>query len=191
MKNHAQSVGVSTKHHSKTGAFRKKAGARHRSRIKKIYATYEKIRSMRKTGKVFGISGERVRQLLAQGTDEGIIAFLPVNILRISGLFKKIDKFDLLRDIEKARRIDEILSKHSITRKELYRLLKCFGLKYSGIKKSASVTRCVGEYLQILNTLNRHPSTFELQSNKSWGLLYYRIGFTWGNMDKFRQAYNF
>ncbi len=184
-------MAVTAKRRTKSGVLHKSMGAKSENRIKKIYRVYKKVLSLTETGKAFGISGERVRQLLQRGEDEGIIRFLPAETLRISGLLDKIDKFDLIRDIENARHADEILSKYTVRSKDFGRLLKCFGLNYSAIKTSARITRCVREYLQILNTLNHHPSTFELQSNKSWRPLYNRICFIWGKLDKFRRAFGF
>lgn len=191
MKYRTQTPAVSAKRRTKSGALRKSMGAKWENRIKKVYMVYKKALSMTETGKTFGISGERVRQLLQRGDAEGIIRFLPAETLRISGLLNKIDKFDLIRDIENARHADEILSKYVIGYNELYRLLKFFGLNYSAIKTSARITRCVREYLQILNILNHHPSTFDLQSNKSWRPLHNRICFTWGTLSKFRRAFGF
>lgn len=181
----------STKRLTKNDSVRKRADMERENRIKKIYEVYKKSGSVTKTGKIFRISAERARQLLRRGEEEGIIKFLPAETLRFSALFNRIDRFDLIRDIENARKVEEIHAKYAVGVKELCRLLKCFGLNYAAIKRSAGITRCNREYLQILNTLNHHPSTFELQSNKAWKALYARICFTWGNPDGFRRACGF
>lgn len=164
---------------------------RNLKRIKKIYEVYKKTYSKMETGKVLGISGERVRQLLQRGHDEGLFKLLPPDTLRLSGLFKKIDKFDLIRTIETARTKDEILSKYAIKLNEFNRLLKCFGLSFSGLNESAGITRCLSDYFRIFNILGHHPSTTEFQSNKTWRPAYMRICFRWGTLDKFRKIYGF
>lgn len=163
--------------------------AARRKRIKRIYALYNKTRSLRKTGAVLGLSQEAVRQWLRRGGSEGILKIPAAGSLRLSELFDKVDKFKLIREAEKAKNMNGLLLKYDLTFDGFHRLLKCFGLSYREIKKSASITRCFGEYQRFVRALGHHPNSSELQRTRRGGALYCRLCHWWGNMEGFRKTY--
>lgn len=171
------------------GPYRKKAARV--KRIKEICSVYKKTRNLRKTGAILGISQECVRQWLRKGRDTGIIRLPPRGTLRLAGLFDKTDKIGLIREIEAAGHVNQLLSKYAVSTKELHGLLKCFGLNYGEIKKSARVTRCLRDYFQTVRALGHHPNSYELQLTKSGQALYCRLCYSWGNLEGFRKAFGF
>jgi hypothetical protein len=154
-----------------------------------VYRVYKRTLSLAETGRVLGYTTEWVRQMLARGQRFGAIQFLPAATLRFNAAFDKIDKSDLIRTVGKAANAREVLSKYKIKAKTLKMLLKFHGLSYREIKSSYAVTKCLREYLQVLNTLKHHPNTYELQ--KDWAHLYSRICRRWGTLKKFKTTYGF
>lgn len=157
-----------------------------KARARRVYQVYKRTLSLAETGRVLGYTREWVRQLLAWGQRTGAIQFAPAATQRFNAALEKINKYDLIRAVEESGHRREILSKYKISTTILNRLLTYHGLSCREIKRSLAATRCVREYLQVLNTLEHHPNTYELQ--KEWGNLYGRICCRWGTLSKFKKT---
>lgn len=94
-------------------------------RIKGIYQVYKRNLSLVKTGEELGLTRERVRQLLEYGHAVKAIIYLGLDSRRLMELFTKIDRSELIRDIESALPQPEICSKYDISASLLEKLLEC------------------------------------------------------------------
>lgn len=160
-----------------------------KARIRKVYQLYKKTLSLTETGKVLGYTTEWVRGMLARGQRRGVIQFLPAATLRFNAALDKTDKSELIRAVQKSANAREILSKYKLNAATLKMLLNHHGLNYREIKKSWARAKHISEYMLVLNTLKRHPSTYELQKN--CGNLYGNICRHWGSMKKFKKDCDF
>ena len=103
---------------------RRKVHARMDKRVKEIYQIYKRTGSLAKTGKVLSLTRERVRQLLDNGHRTKVIVYIGVDTRRVIALFKKTDRFELIRDLA-AQPQAEFCSKYGVSKALFHKLQEC------------------------------------------------------------------
>lgn len=96
------------------------------ARALRIYNAYRETHSYRAVGRIFGLSGERVRQILAEGTRVGIFSFAP----------KMSDAYREMAAKKKAKRLHE---------KSRQRMRNIFCKRREDIAAYRELTRTIGQ----------------------------------------------
>lgn len=98
---------------------------RMKKRTKEVYRLYKRSGTLKKTGEILGLTRERVRQLLEYGHCTKTIVYLGADTRRVIALFEKIDRTELIRDLETALPQAEICSKYGISVALCQKLQEC------------------------------------------------------------------
>lgn len=109
-----------------------------KARMRRVYQIYKKTLSLTETGRVLGYTKEWVRIMLKKGQRTGAIQFQPAATLRLNAALAKMDRSELIRAVEKAANVRELLSEYKLKAQTLNILLKHYGLSYRAIKRSVS-----------------------------------------------------
>jgi plasmid maintenance system antidote protein VapI len=155
-------------------------------RLKQVFMYYKQYRSLERVGKKMGITRERVRQLLVEGTRLGLFEYKPFNYSYIPKE-KIISDYANLLSLNKVAKINHVspsylkklMTAYSITEKELEIL-----------ERETRRARCVEEYALIKQRLGHHPTTTELQNTRAGHKLHSRINRYWGTINAFRESLN-
>ncbi|MBI5360984.1 MAG: hypothetical protein HZA48_10430 [Planctomycetes bacterium] len=150
---------------------------------KDCFRAYKELGTLESVGKQRGLTRERVRQILEQGTRLGLFNYARKEPLCFSKnkIIKSFSKHLSICGVSRANGISEarlrrMLAFHKITGKEL-----------AALRLSVTRNRCMEFFRRIVAKSGHSPSSSELQKKKKTRNLYTRITVLWGSMDAFRK----
>lgn len=153
-------------------------------RLLEIHRLYQAHKTLRAVGRLIGLSGERVRQLLLKGANLGLFPYRPIEALSITKekILADYKNLLILRAVARVNqissaRLQTLLSSHQITKQAL-----------AEIRIEHQQHQCVNAYIVIAQEIGHHPTTTELQRCKSGPGLERRIRRLWGSFPIFRKA---
>jgi hypothetical protein len=163
---------------------RMKAGL---ARLEQVNRLYREKGSLAAVGRELGVTRERVRQLMRQGSQLGLFEFNPYKPPVIS-------KRTLLKDYKKRPSLRAVAEIHRVSGAYIAKLFSSYGiasgqlhaLRLSGTR-AAKKRRLIASYRQIKRKLGHDPTTTELERrSKEWHGLYPKIVRQWGSIHAFR-----
>lgn len=155
-------------------------------RIREAHKLYTEKGTLEAAGRVLGVTRERVRQMLAKGSNLGLFEYKPHD-------YPFVPKDKILDDYRKFLNLNDVANANNITTGYLHKLLTAYNITEKDLGAARIECRkldCINRYNHIKNELVRHPTTTELQRTKKWRYLSLKITKLWGSFDAFRQELN-
>lgn len=144
---------------------------------------YEELGTLEAVGKKIGVTRERVRQLLAKGSNLGLFEYKPFD-------YPFVPKEKIVADYRNYLTLGHVVKANNISLPYLRKLLTAYGITEEGLRSlwlAGHKMRCVDAYSRIKDQLGHHPTTTELQRSKPWRYLSLKITRLWGSIDAFRE----
>lgn len=152
-------------------------------KLKEAHKLYVEKGSLEAVGKYMGITRERVRQLLVQGTRLGLFEYRPYN-------YPFAPKEKILEDFRRGLSQNAVARANDITVNYLHKLLTAYNITEEDlytVRIEGRKLRCIDQYNCIKSELGHHPTTTELQLSQSWRNLNMKIDRLWGSFEVFRE----
>lgn len=158
-------------------------------RLVEINGLYQEKGSLAKAGEALGVSRERVRQLLKEGSRIGLFEYKP----RHRAPAPLVPKEKILQDYFRLLQFKAVARVNRLSLVHLRKLLALYGVTQGdldALRIKGSRLKCIQQYDQLSRTLGYHPSTTELQRLKSGAYLASKITRLWGSFEAFRKERN-
>jgi len=160
-------------------------------KIKEISEAYKRLGTLEKVGKEFNVTRERVRQILKRGEDLGVIDIIIKHKIPHEEKIKKISTESLLKDLKELGNLTKVSRKYNLPLRVIKRKIEISGYNIEEILIEKKKSKTNIEYLELVNLLNHHPTTSEMENNDNFRVLYNRILRYWGTMNIFRAEYGY
>jgi len=144
-------------------------------RLVYINSLYVEHRSLNKTGRLINLSGERIRQLLAQGHNLGFFKYENSKKQFILVWSKKISANVLKRELTKSGNLFEIQKKYKVPNKILKKLVKLYDIDKPELINEWRKRRNVKEYKKMVAKMGYSPTSTEMRKDKKFNALWSRI----------------
>lgn len=152
----------------------------------KCYELYNKGGTLKYVAKKVGLTRERVRQILVQGTKSNLFKYNPRD-------YKYVPKQQLINDIIRLRSLSKVAIDNKISTTYLKRLLLSYGINRKKIDKLMFVgqkRKIIDRYSKIADELGHYPTSTELQARPEWRAFEGKIRRTWKSIHDFRNELN-
>lgn len=155
-------------------------------RLTHVYQLYKELGTLQKVGQQIGVTRQRVRQLLVQGSKLGLFHYQPYE-------YPYIPKEKLVADYTSFPNFNEVARINHISTSYLHKLLSAYSVTEENLvayRKEGKRLRCIQEYKQLEEKVGHHLTTTEFQSTSKGHALHNQIIRLWGSIDAFRAALN-
>ena len=174
----------------RTSCLKRRAIKKNLIRYQQVKEMYDRLGTLAKVGKELNISRERVRQILARGTNYGFFSYEPIKGKEnIKKLIQELTREDLIKDIQLLNSKTTLCLKFNINERYLEKLLEYFNIDLKDYQKAARMGRYIQKYSKIVDDLGYHPTTTEMNSRRGWRGIWSGISRYWGNFDNFRKEF--
>lgn len=155
-------------------------------KLRQAHVLYEEYGTLEAAGREMGLTRERVRQLLAKGSQLGLFEYKPFE-------YPYVPKEKLIADYAHFLTLSKVAQINKISLGYLRKLMTAYSITQNDLDSYAKGVRqagCVEQYNRIMNRLGHHPTTTDLQATSEGQTLCRRIGRLWGTIDAFREQLN-
>jgi hypothetical protein len=155
-------------------------------RLQAIYNLYKQVGTLEAVGEQFGVTRERIRQLLVQGDGMGLFKYIPYE-------YPFVSKEKIIEDYMKNLSFSRVARLNNISTNYLRKLLTAYSITEEELADSRverKRARCIEQYKNLADKAGHHLTTTELQSTSEGHSLHNRINRLWGAIDAFREACN-
>lgn len=160
-------------------------------KIKKISEAYKRLGTLEKVGKEFNVTRERVRQILKRAEDLGVIDPVIKHKIPYEEKIKKICTESLLKDLKELSSLTKVSIKYNLPLRIIKEKIENSGFNIDEILIERKKLKTNKEYLELVNILDHHPTTSEMENDDKFRVLYNRILRYWGTMNIFRTEYGY
>lgn len=157
-------------------------------KLKQVYSLYQELGTLDSVGQRLGVTRERVRQLLRKGAVAGLFDYETTSKRKVKQLSQRLDKRTLALALERSN-VHEVAREYGTSDTVIIKLCEANQLETKELRLHARKQRCLTEYMDVVEGLGKHPSTFELQRQPNGRALYNRMTALWGSFPNFRKAY--
>lgn len=161
-------------------------------KILQVAKIYEETKSLTATGKQINLSKERVRQMLLEGKQMGLIDYVPADQERSQNFKSVTEKYSKEQIVEALKSHDNMFKGFQtlgLTRRMGKILLKHYGITKADYHTDKFRAKYIEEYVALQDKLGHHPSTTELQSDAKTRTLYNALCKYWGGIQQFRAEF--
>lgn len=155
-------------------------------RLHEVYNLYKEKGTLEAVGRQIGVTRERVRQLLVQGSKLGLFEYRPYD-------YPFVPKEKILDDFRRCLSKNEVAKANGITTNYLHELLTAYNITPEDLRSlriNGHKLQCIEQYNHIKNKLGHHPTTTELQKVNSWRYHWMKIDRLYGSFNAFREELN-
>lgn len=151
-------------------------------RLLEVYRLYQEHRTLQRVAEEIGLSRERVRQLLVNGSECGLFEYKPF-------WEAGVPREKILEDYRCLLTLKGVAQVNQVSLCRLHRLLKVAGITDSELEEiwfKAKKAICIERYQGVVRELGHHPTTTEMQRVSSNRYLTAQIRRLWGSIKIFR-----
>jgi len=155
-------------------------------KIIKIHQLYQITGNLEKVGREYGVSRERIRQLLIQGDKLGLFRYRKKSLLAA----ERLSREKILEDYSGVLRLTRVARMNQISPGLLKKILSEYQIsrdELKAIRTEKGKAESVRKYISIVEQIGHHPSSSELQREKEGRYLTTKINRLWGSIRTFRQ----
>lgn len=160
--------------------------------IQRMAKIYSETKSLTLTGQKLHLTRERVRQVLKEGQEMGLIEYTPSDTLKkqdFNTLLNKYSRTDLINKIIDAGTVADAIKKLGISHQNGKQLLNHYQIKRDDYLQEKFRTKYMAQYVTLFNELGHHPSVTELQEDSKTRVLYNALCRYWGGIENFRKEF--
>ena len=153
-----------------------------------VHRLYKEKSNLAAVGREVGVTRERVRQLMLQGSELGLFEYKPDKP-------PVIPKETLLKDYKKQLDLKAVGKLYNVSGDYIARLFSSYGIDSTrrhalrvSLVRAAKKRRLIALYRRIKKKLGYHPTATEMERrSKAWHGLYPKIIRMWGSIHAFRR----
>lgn len=156
--------------------------------IMEVFKIYNESSSLEDAGQKLSLTRERVRQILKEGTDLGLINYKGKDS-KLSYLIETYPRTKIIQSLITRKNKKQALESLNLNLKDAKKLFRHYEIKKTDYYEDKFRAKYLKQYSKIVVKFGRHPSTTELQASNQGRALYNAISRVWGSFQRFRDEF--